>query len=70
MARSKKEPPRFLTKALSSNKIALVRKKYKPWLLTAKKKWGDELQMSWDVVHHFIEFLGNEDRSFKGISKA
>ena len=70
MARSKKEPPQFLKVALSTKKIALVRKKYKPWLLTAKKKWGEELQMSWDVVHHFIEYLGKEDRNFKGISKA
>ena len=70
MPRSKKEPPRFLTKALSSNKLAHVRKKYTPWLTTAKKKWGEELQMSMEVLLHFIEYLGKEDRNFRGISKA
>ena len=67
MARSKKDPPRFLTKQLSPKKAELVRKEFPRWVPKAKATYGDQLSGDVECLLHFLDHLGRKDKDFKGL---
>ena len=67
MPRSKKDPPKFLTKPLNSKKAELVRKEFPRWVPNGKAAFGDELSAGVDCILHFINHLARKDKDFKGL---
>ena len=67
MVRSKKDPPKFLTKPLNSKKAELVRKEFPRWVPNGKAAFGDKLSGDFECILHFIKHLSRKDKDFKGL---